>query len=145
MDLYFSRRRFFQTGFYAPHQKTSKEQTNNAAQFEEIYRVSTTVRKGSILPDTTTIEYVGSEDYEKHYVVATIEWHWPSQTSSIIEIDGNRLPLKFFMKREGLLRCAAFCILLRLLALTRSPAPERTSWPVRSASPGGPPSVVQPR
>ncbi|EJC98945.1 uncharacterized protein FOMMEDRAFT_31512 [Fomitiporia mediterranea MF3/22] len=97
MDLYFSRRRFFQTSFHAP---ASKTESGERGRLKEVYRVSTTVRKNSIFPDVTTIEFVGAEDEEKHYVVATIEWKWPSQASSVIEIDDKRMTLKEFMKRE---------------------------------------------
>ena len=99
MDLYFSRRRLLQTSFFTPLSNSHIQ-----GQLKETYRVGTTVRKGSILPDTTTIEYVGAEDEEKHYTVATVDWCWPCQSSSSVEIDGKRLPIKEFLKREGLLR-----------------------------------------
>lgn len=102
MDLYFSRRRLFETSLHMPCAKSTQ---NGLSDLKEIYSISTTVREHSIMPDVTTIEYVGTEDKEKHYTVATIKWSWPSQASSFIEINGQRLALSDFMKREaGLLK-----------------------------------------
>ena len=102
MDLYFSRRRFFETSFHAPCGESSEEGLQDLT---EVYRVSTSVRKRSIFPESTTIEYVAAKDEEKHEVVARIGWRWPSQIASIIEIGDQRFMLKDFLKRdENLLR-----------------------------------------
>lgn len=97
MDLFFSRRRFFETSFHAP---SGKNEQDGLSDLKEVYRVVTTVRRRSIFPDTTTIEYIAPEDEEKHRVVATISWGWPSQIASIIEIDGKRFMIKDFLKRD---------------------------------------------
>lgn len=104
MDLYFSRRRFLETSFYCSSTFTLTDGTHA---LDEIYRVSTTVKRCSILPDVTTIEYVGGLDEEKHHVVATIEWNWPSVDKSFITMDGWKSTLKlseFLVKEKGLKR-----------------------------------------
>ncbi|KAL5524759.1 hypothetical protein ACEPAF_9905 [Sanghuangporus sanghuang] len=109
MDLYFSRRRFFETSFHAPSGRGEKD---GFSDLREIYRVSTTVRRRSIFPDTTTIEHVAPEDEEKHHIVATIWWGWPSQIASIIEIDGKRFMIKDFLKRDpNLLRTGTHLVI----------------------------------
>ena len=45
-------------------------------------------------------EHRTGEGEEKHRVVATISWGWPSQIASIIEIDGKRFMIKDFLKRD---------------------------------------------
>ena len=69
-------------------------------ELKEMYRITTTKSKYGIVPDTTTIEYVGAEDEEKHDTVATIHWRWPSQIASYIEIGDKMYPLSLFLKRE---------------------------------------------
>lgn len=96
MDLYFSQRRFFQTSFHAA--------TKGAAggkELKEIYRIITTKSRYGIVPETTIIDYVGAEDEEKHYTVATIHWRWPSPVSSYIIIGGRTCPLDLFLRREA--------------------------------------------
>ena len=102
MDLYFSRRRFLSTSFYCPSDVTL---TDGTRALESVYRVSTTVRRHSILPDVTTITYVGAPDAEKHYVVATIEWRWPSVEKSFIRFEGWDAPVRlseFLVRQRGL-------------------------------------------
>ena len=106
MDLYFSRRRFLETSFYVPSDVTLSDGTR---ELEEVYSVSTTVRKHSILPDVTTIEYVGGLDEEKHHTVATIEWRWPSVEKSFIRMDGWDMPMRlseFLVKEKAFNWCA---------------------------------------
>ena len=61
-----------------------------------IYRTTTT-RRGLIFPEKTTIEYIGSQDTEKHRVVAEIIWRWPSQKRSYVHIGGNLYSLDEFL------------------------------------------------
>ena len=93
MDLYFSRRRIFQTSVHAPIKGIT-----GGKEFKEMYRITTTKNKRSIVPDTTIIEYVGAEDEEKHYVVAIIHWAWPAMASSYIDIGGQTYPLNLFLR-----------------------------------------------
>lgn len=112
MDLYFSRRRFLETSFYVPSDVTLSDGTR---ELEEVYSVSTTVRKHSMLPDVTTIEYVGNPDVEKHYVVATIEWRWPSAEKSFILMEGWEAPLRldeFIVKEKAFRWCAVLSPLM---------------------------------
>ena len=95
MDLYFSRRRFFQTSFHAATKSES-----GVKDLKEMYRITTTKGKYSIVPDITTIEYVGASDEEKHYTVATIHWRWPSPAASYIDFGDKAIPLDLFLKRE---------------------------------------------
>ena len=53
MSLYFSRRRFFETSFYAPNVKNYEDGFYDLA---EVYHVSATVHGLSIFPGTITIE-----------------------------------------------------------------------------------------
>ena len=96
MDLYFSRRRFLNTSFYAP---CAYSNVDGTSPLKELYRVTTTKRSSSFFPEETFIEYVGAEDEDKHYVVAKITWKWPSQDASFIEIDGKTFKLNEFLKR----------------------------------------------
>lgn len=96
MDLYFSRRRFLNTSFYTPRFRCGADRTSS---LKEMYRVTTTKRPNSFMPDTSFIEYVGAEDEDKHYVVAKITWKWPSQDASFIEIDDKVFKLNEFLKR----------------------------------------------
>ena len=99
MDLYFSRRRFFETSFHAAIGKSE----DGFKELNEVYRVSTTVRKHSIFPHITKIEYVATEGEESH-LVAEIEWRWPSQIGSVITIYGEKHTLHDFLKKEGLFK-----------------------------------------
>ena len=96
MDLYFSRRRLFQTSFHAATKSEA-----DVKELKEMYRITTTKSRFSIVPDTTTIEYVGADDEEKHYTVATIHWRWPSPASSYIDFGDKTYPLDLFLKREA--------------------------------------------
>ena len=90
MDLYFSRRSFLSTSFYCSSDTTLMDGTRA---LEAVYRVSTTIRRHSILPDVTTIPYVGTPDAEKHYITATIVWRRPSVEKSFIRMDGWEVPV----------------------------------------------------
>lgn len=107
MDLYFSRRRFLETSFHASIGKNPEE---NLKELSEVYRVRTTVRKHSIFPHITTIEYVATEGEDNH-TVATIEWRWPSQIGSVIEIDGKKFMLQDFLKKEGWFKWAVASVI----------------------------------
>lgn len=100
MQLYFSKRRFFETSFYIPNADVDGEGT---VSLRAAYRMSTTVRRKSIFPDVTTILRIEREGYTEK-VVARIIWNWPSQESSMVEIDGMLIKLCEFLRRgEGML------------------------------------------
>ena len=114
MNLYFSRLRLFEASFYIaedePRVADTKERagTDETRLVREIYRVTTTVRKHSIFPEITTIEYFDhtnpiSDKLKEDgpgKVVAVISWNWPSQDSIIINIGGKVMKLNEFLKSD---------------------------------------------
>lgn len=95
MDLYFSRRRFLNTSFYAPVNAAglgnSSNKRSEELKLKEVYRVTTTKSAWSLFPEYTYIKCVGGakegrEEEEKEYDVARITWRWPSQDVSYIEL-----------------------------------------------------------
>ncbi|PAV21674.1 hypothetical protein PNOK_0163100 [Pyrrhoderma noxium] len=88
-----------------------------------IYRTTTT-RRGLIFPEKTTIEYIGSQDTEKHRVVAEIIWRWPSQKRSYVHIGGNLYSLdEFLMLGPGFANTDAYLKLKDEIMLWRPSAP----------------------